>query len=80
MTDKEVQDSFNIPWTAFWKKYGNNPPKDEAEEWKAFCDESERLKKDYPLLEEVINRLTTEIIERARGRGRMPGDFHRPPR
>jgi len=80
MTDKEVQNGFNDAWINFWGKYKDVPPKDDASgAWEEFYMESASMKKKYPLLEEVINRMSAEIIERARGNGNVPGDYHRPP-
>jgi len=80
MTDKEVQNGFNDVWINFWGKYKDAPPKDDGSgAWESFHTESTSMKERYPLLEEVINRMTTEIIERAGGRGRIPGDYHRSP-
>ena len=80
MTDKEAQNSFNDVWLNFWNKYKDLSLKDDyAKIWEALHEESINMKKKYPLLEEAISRMTSEIIERVRGRGRISGDYHRPP-
>jgi len=80
MTDKEAQNSFNDVWLNLWNKYKDLSSKDDyAKIWEALHEESTNMKKKYPLMEEAISRMTSEIIERARGRGRISGDYHRPP-
>lgn len=79
MTDTEVSDAYNRVWVDFWKKYNNDPPKENTPGWKEYHDFRNKLTNKYPLLEEVIRRMDAEIMERARGRGNAPGDFHRPP-
>jgi len=75
MTDAEVKAGWNDVWLNFWNKFKDSPPQDESG-WAKFHDGSKQMKKDYPLLEGAVNRMVTEITERARGRGNRPGEFH----
>lgn len=80
MTDQEVAGGFSEVYNDFWLRYRDRQPKEESPEWERMHTQAVVLKRKYPLLEEVINRMVTEIIERVRGRGRIEHDFQRPPR
>lgn len=80
MTNEEVINGCNEVFNGFWVRYRTDPPGEDSPEWEQMHTWVSVLKKKYPLLEETINRLMTEIIERAKGRGNVPGGFHRPPR
>lgn len=79
MTDEQVQDGFSEVYNNFWNRYRSRQPKEDSQEWERMHTMAVVLKKKYPFLEEVVNRMMTEMIERARGRGRKADDFHRPP-
>lgn len=79
MTNDEVAGGFTEVYNELWLRYRDRQPGDTTKEWQRMHTRAAVLKRKYPLLEEVINRMMTEIIERARGRGRVPGDVHRPP-
>lgn len=78
MTNEQVRDGFCEVYNDFWNRYKDRQPKDDTPEWQRMFTIAEVLKRKYPLLEEVINRMLTELIERARGRGRKVDDYHRP--
>lgn len=80
MTDREVADGFSEVYNDFWLRYRDKQPKEDSPEWERMHTRAVVLKRKYPLLEEVVNRMVTEIIERSKGRGRVVGDFLRPPR
>lgn len=80
MTDREVADGFSEVYNDFWLRYRDRQPKEDSPEWERMHTWAVVLKRKYPLLEEVVNRMVTEIIERSKGRGRVVGDFLRPPR
>lgn len=79
MTDREVSGGFHEVYNDFWLRYRDRQPKEDTPEWERMHTQAVVLKRKYPLLEETINRMVTEIMERARGRGRKEKDFHRPP-
>lgn len=79
MTDQQVQDGFSEVYNNFWNRYRNRQPKEDSQEWERMHTMAVVLKKKYPFLEEVVNRMMTEMIERMRGRGNKTDDFHRPP-
>ena len=78
MTNEQVRDGFCEVYNDFWNRYKDRQPRDDTPEWQRMLTIAEVLKRKYPLLEEVINRMLTELIERARGRGRKVDDYHRP--
>ena len=79
MTDQEVAGGFRRCTTISGFDIGTGS-REKPLEWERIHTQAVVLKRKYPLLEEAINRMVTEIIERARGRGRKEKDFHRPPR
>lgn len=79
MTNEQVSNGFDEVYNKFWKRYYERQPKEDSPEWERMHTWAVVLKKKYPLMEEVIARMATEIIERAKGRGNVPGDVHRPP-
>jgi len=79
MTNEQVSNGFAEVYNEFWCRYKDRQPKEGSPEWERMHTWAVVLKKKYPLMEEAISRMTSEIIERARGRGRIPGDYHRPP-
>lgn len=78
MTNEQVRDGFCEVYNDFWNRYKDRQPRDDTPEWQRMFTIAEVFKRKYPLLEEVINRMLTELIERARGRGRKVDDYHRP--
>lgn len=80
MTDEQVRNGFNEIYNGFWKRYKDRQPGEDTPEWQRMHTFAVVLRRKYPLFEEVINRMLTELIERARGRGNKPDDYHRPPR
>lgn len=80
MTNEEVSNSMNEIYNGFWVKYRDRQPDVDTPEWERMMTAYAVLTKKYPLMAEVINRMATEIIERSRGRGNKPGEFHKPPR
>lgn len=80
MTNEQVRNGFSEIYNSFWNRYKDRQPREDTPEWQRMYTISVVLKRKYPLFEEVINRMLTELIERARGRGNKPGDYHRPPR
>lgn len=78
MTNEQVSNGFAEVYNEFWCRYKNRQPKEDSPEWERMHTRAVVLKKKYPLMEEVIARMATEIIERAKGRGNVPGDVHRP--
>lgn len=79
MTDEQIRDGFSEVYNNFWNRYKNRQPSEDSPEWERMHTRASVLKKKYPFLEEVVNRMLTEFVERARGRGRKADDFHRPP-
>ncbi len=79
MTDEQVRNGFNEIYNGFWKRYKDRQPGEDTLEWQRMHTFAVVLRRKYPLFEEVINRMLAELIERARGRGNQPGDYHRPP-
>lgn len=79
MMDEQVRGGFSEVYNDFWNRYRKRQPNEGSPEWERMHTRASVLKKKYPFLEEVVNRMMTEIIERARGRGNKPDDFHRPP-
>lgn len=79
MTDDEVLNGCTEVVNGFWNKYKDRQPKETSSEWERMHTHSALLRKKYPFMERTINAMLTEITERARGRGSIPGDFHRPP-
>ena len=79
MTNEQVRDGFNEVYNNFWNRYKNRQPKENTPEWERMHTISSVLRKKYPLLEETVNRMLTELVERARGRGNKAGDYHRSP-
>lgn len=79
MTNEEVTGAFGEVYNEFWLRYRDRQPTEESSEWDRVSTRAVILKRKYPLMEEVINRMVTEITERARGRGNISNDFHRPP-
>lgn len=80
MINEQVSNGFAEVYNEFWCRYKDRQPKEDSPEWERMHTRASVLKKKYPLLEEAINRILTELTERARGHGNVPGDFHRPPR
>jgi len=80
MTNDEVANGFTEVYNDLWLKYRDRQPGETSPEWERMHTRAAILKRKHPLLEEVISRMMTEIVERARGRGRVPGDVYRPPR
>lgn len=79
MTNEQVANGFNEVYNSFWNRYKNSSPKEATAEWERMHSWAAVLRRKYPFLKEVINRMMTEIIERSRGRGNRENDFHRPP-
>lgn len=79
MTDEQVRGGFSEVYNDFWNRYRSRQPNEDSPEWERMHSRAAVLRKKYPMMEEVINRMLTEIIERARGRGYKLDDFHRPP-
>lgn len=79
MTDEQVKRGFHEAYNDFWNRYKNRQPNDDSPEWERMHTRASVLKKKYPFLEEAINRMMTELIERAMGRGNKPDDPYRPP-
>lgn len=79
MTNEQVRDGFAEVYNDFWNRYKDRQPKEDSQEWERMHSWAVVLRKKYPFLESAINRMLTEIIERARSRGNNPGDFHYPP-
>ena len=79
MTNQEVQQAFSEVYNNFWLRYRDKQPKEDSPEWERMHTQAVVLKRKYPLLEEAINRMVTEIMEREKGRGRIEKDFCRPP-
>lgn len=79
MTDQQVKDGFGEVYNDFWIRYRNRQPDEKSPEWERMSTRAAVLKRKYPFMEELINRLMTEMRERAMGRGNRPDDFHRPP-
>ncbi len=80
MTNEQVRNGFSEIYNNFWNRYKDRQPREDTPEWQRMHTISVVLKRKYPLFEEVINRMLTELIERARGWGNKPDDYHRPPR
>lgn len=69
MTNEQVRDGFNEVYNSFWNHYKNQQPK-EASEWEHMHTAASALQKKYPFLEEAVNRMLAELLERgARGKG-----------
>jgi len=79
MTNDEVLNGCTEVVNGFWNKYKDRQPKETSSEWERMHEHWKLLKRKYPLMESTLNRMITEITERARGRGNRPGEFHRPP-
>ncbi len=79
MTNEQVRDGFNEVYNTFWNRYKNHQPREGSPEWERMHTIASVLRKKFPLLEETVNRMLTELVERARGRGNKAGDYHRPP-
>lgn len=80
MTDGQVRDGFSEIYNNFWNQYKNQQPMENNPEWERMHSWAAALRRKYPFMEETINRMLTELIERARGRGRKADDFQMPPR
>lgn len=80
MTDEQVRDGFSEVYNNFWNQYKNQQPMENSPEWERMHSWAVILRKKYPFMEEVVNRLLTELIERTRNRGRKNDDFQMPPR
>lgn len=79
MTNEQVANGFSEVYNTFWNRYKDRQPKEQTSEWERMHTVAYVLRRKHPLLEETINRMLTELVERARGRGNKPGDYHRPP-
>lgn len=79
MTDQQVRDGFSEAYNGLWVRYKDRQPNEASLEWERMHTRASVLKKKYPFLEEAVNRMMSEIIERSRGRGKEPDGFHRPP-
>lgn len=79
MTDGQVRDGFSETYNGFWNQYKIRQPNESSPEWERMNTRASVLKKKYPFLEEAVNRMMSEITERARKRGNKPDDFHMPP-
>lgn len=79
MTNEQVANGFSEIYNTFWNRYKDRQPKEQTPEWERMHTVASVLRRKYPLLEETINRMLTELVERARGRGNKENDFHRPP-
>lgn len=80
MTDEQVKNGFAEVYNNFWIRYKNRQPKEGSPEWERMHTTAAVYRKKHPVLEETINRMLTELVERARGRGRQQDDWHRPPK
>lgn len=80
MIDEQVKNGFAEVYNNFWIRYKNRQPKEGSPEWERMHTIAAVYRKKHPVLEETINRMLTELVERARGRGRQPDDWHRPPK
>ena len=80
MTDEQVYNCFAEVYNNFWILYKIRQPKVGSPEWERMHTIAAVYRKKHPVLEETINRMLTELVERARGRGRQPDDWHRPPK
>lgn len=80
MTDEQVKAGFAEIYNEFWNRYKNRQPLENSPEWERMHSWAVVLRRKYPFMRETINRLLTELIERARSRGRKPDDFQMPPR
>lgn len=79
MTDEQIRDGFGEVYNGFWNRYKRRQPKENTPEWERMHTLAAVFRRKYPFLEETINRMLTELIERSRGRGRKTDDWHRPP-
>lgn len=79
MTNEQMQDAFVETYNEFWNRYRTRQPKEQSEEWERMHSRAAVLRKKYPFMEELLNRMLTELVERARGRGNRTDDFHMPP-
>ncbi len=79
MTDEQARDGFREVYNDFWIRYKNRQPTEGSSEWERMHSWAAVLRKKYPFLDEVVNRMLTEFVERSRKRGRREDAFHMPP-
>ena len=68
MTDREVQAGFDEVYNQFWRKYRNNIPDRQSDEWERMHTYSVVLQKKYPFLSQAIQKMEIELDERMRRR------------
>lgn len=78
MTDEQVRDGFSEVYNDFWNRYKNRQPYEGTPEWERMHTLAAVLRKKYPMLNEIVNRMLTELIDRSRDRGNRVDDYHMP--
>lgn len=70
MTDGQVKAGFDEVYNQFWRKYKDDLPSRDADEWDRIYSRMVELQKMYPFLEDTLRAMFIEFDERMRADGK----------